>query len=61
MNAHEAIMLAVFALVAVIEMKATGLDRPGRLSISWPVEQMTIEPICNDVELTVGCSLAAAG
>ena len=60
MDIHEAILLAVIALTAV-EMKVATPSWQPRGGFNWTVEDFSVQPICTDGELDVGCVLAMAG
>jgi hypothetical protein len=60
MDIHEAMVLAVLALATAVEMKVATPSWPVQSAFNWSVEDLAVEPICTDVELSVGCVLAMA-
>ena len=60
MDIHEAMVLAVLALSTAVEMKVAVPARPAQPSFTWSIEQLAVQPICQDAELEIGCVLAMA-
>jgi hypothetical protein len=62
MNGHGAILLAILTLAAAAgaeALHATAPAWPAVTSVNWAPDHWTTPPICNGVELTIGCVQAA--
>ena len=62
MNGHGAILLAILTLAAAAGAEALHATAPAWraiTSVDWVPDRWTTPPICNGVELTIGCVQSA--
>ena len=60
MNIYAAVLVMGLALATAVQSKFATATWTAGFAFNWSAEDLAIQPICQDVELTVGCVLAMA-